>query len=211
MSQLLLLLCAWAEVLACPAYSFQTFTVGQVLQASHMNQVEVNVRDHVHGTSSVVNQVVLATEQATTSGTSIDFTGIPAGTRRIVVHGMGISTNGTSDYLIQLGDSGGVETSGYSGRADAEGAGSTTSLSAGFIVHVGPSAAAVHGIRAVIELEDSTNNVWNMSSMSYAGSGQIRYCQGEKGLTAALDRVRLTTANGTDAFDAGAINITYEG
>ena len=54
------LLCALAVYaewcLVCPAYSFQTFTVGQVLTASQVNQLEVNVRDHQHGVSSVFNQ-----------------------------------------------------------------------------------------------------------------------------------------------------------
>lgn len=35
------------------SYSFQTFTVGQVLTAAQMDQVEVNIRDHEHGTSGV--------------------------------------------------------------------------------------------------------------------------------------------------------------
>src|SRR5258708_2127112 len=35
------------------AYSFQTFNVGQVLTATQMNQVEVNIRDHVHGVAGV--------------------------------------------------------------------------------------------------------------------------------------------------------------
>lgn len=43
------------------AYSFQTFTVNQVLTAAQMNQVEVNVRDHVHGSASVVNVTALGT------------------------------------------------------------------------------------------------------------------------------------------------------
>jgi hypothetical protein len=34
---------------------------------------------------------------------------------------------------------------------------------------------------------------------------------GSKSLSAALDRVRLTTVNGTDTFDAGSVNIMYEG
>jgi hypothetical protein len=29
-------------------------------------------------------------------------------------------------------------------------------------------------------------------------------------LSAVLDRVRITTANGTDTFDAGSVNILYE-
>lgn len=32
-----------------------------------------------------------------------------------------------------------------------------------------------------------------------------------KTLSATLDRVRLTTVNGTDTFDAGLVNIIYEG
>ena len=36
------------------AYSFQTFTLSQVLTAAQMNQVEVNIRDHVHGAAGVV-------------------------------------------------------------------------------------------------------------------------------------------------------------
>ena len=35
------------------AYSFQTFSVGDVLTAAKMNQVEVNIRDHGHGIASV--------------------------------------------------------------------------------------------------------------------------------------------------------------
>jgi hypothetical protein len=34
---------------------------------------------------------------------------------------------------------------------------------------------------------------------------------GNKTLSATLDRVRITTVNGTDTFDAGSINISYEG
>jgi hypothetical protein len=33
---------------------------------------------------------------------------------------------------------------------------------------------------------------------------------GTKTLSGTLDRVRITTANGTDTFDAGSINILYE-
>jgi hypothetical protein len=33
---------------------------------------------------------------------------------------------------------------------------------------------------------------------------------GTKSLSATLDRIRITTVNGTDTFDAGSINILYE-
>ena len=35
-------------------YSFQNFSVGQVLTAVQMDQVEANIRDHIHGRDSVV-------------------------------------------------------------------------------------------------------------------------------------------------------------
>lgn len=44
------------------AYSFQTFSVGEVLTSSKMNQLEVNVRDHIHGTSSGVSATLGAVE-----------------------------------------------------------------------------------------------------------------------------------------------------
>jgi len=35
-------------------------------------------------------------------------------------------------------------------------------------------------------------------------------CAGSISLGGTLDRVRITTVNGTDTFDAGTINILYE-
>jgi hypothetical protein len=58
-------------------------------------------------------RIVLATAQASTSGTSIDFTGIPAGAKRITVMFSGVSLSGSASYLFQLGDAGGFETTGY--------------------------------------------------------------------------------------------------
>ena len=72
-------------------------------------------------TIGVVNS---KTAVATTSGTAIDFTGIPAGVKRITVMFNGVSTNGTSNYLLQLG-SGSVQTTGYSSYVIAAGVGVT--------------------------------------------------------------------------------------
>lgn len=83
MSRLFSFLFWWADLLACHAYSFQSFSVGQVLQASHMNQVEVNIRDHVHGTASVVAltgaqgaSLVFISQGVASNSASIDFTSI---------------------------------------------------------------------------------------------------------------------------------------
>ena len=42
-------------------------------------------------------------------------------------------------------------------------------------------------------------------------TAQISTGGGSISLAGTLDRVRITTVNGTDTFDAGTINIRYEG
>lgn len=155
------------------------------------------------------------TEQATTSGTSIDFTGIPTWAKSITINFVGVSTNGTSDIIVQLGDAGGVETSGYLGSGATLFAASSvqaTNYTAGFGVVRSPEAAgAIHGT-VTITLEDATDFTWAESGTlsQSGGSGGTVYVSGSSKATSAVtDRVRITTAGGTATFDAGVINIAY--
>jgi hypothetical protein len=144
------------------------------------------------------------------SGTaSIDFTGIPSWVKRITVMFSGISTNGTSNPLIQLGDSGGVETSGYSGLMWNNSSGVAAITGAGIPVLSANASATLFG-EAVINLIGS--NLWEITiNLMSVGSSTMLFSAGSKTLSATLDRVRITTVNGTDAYDAGTINILYEG
>lgn len=155
----------------------------------------------------------LATEQATTSGTSIDFTSIPSWVKRITIQLAGVSTNGSSIPMVQLGDAGGVETAGYLGGATTASAGgnSTSNGTTGFLFGgVHDAAYVMHGTM-VLTLEDAANFTW-VAAVCGATSDAARSFNGggSKSTSAALDRVRLTTVNGTDTFDAGAVNIIYE-
>lgn len=163
---------------------------------------------------SYVTDTFLATEQASTSGTSIDFTGIPARVRRITVMFVGVSTNGNDATYIQIGDSGGIETSGYlSAQVGVTGAGSGSgaSATAGFITNgSGGAASVVHG-SITLSLENSSVFTWVMSgTLSRSDAVVVYYCAGSKSLSAELDRIRITTSGGVNTFDAGAINISYE-
>ena len=157
--------------------------------------------------------ITLATEQASTSGTSIDFTGIPAGTKRITIMFVGVSTNGGSNLLIQLGDSGGIETSGYLGtglRLTDSTAIVAVNSTVGFILPIGAATTTIHGT-VVLTLENSSNFTWVANgSCGYSDTGGSVQTMGQKATSAELTQVRITTVNGTDAFDAGAINISYE-
>jgi len=158
----------------------------------------------------IAGSIALGTPVASTSGTSIDFTSIPAGTKKIIISLNGVSTNGTSDLIVQLGDAGGVETSGYSGGVGEDGSASRTANSSGFIVINGMAASSSIWAVIVLVLENSTSFSW-MESANLNRAGAANYfSSGAKSLSAELDRVRITTTGGTDAFDAGEINIQYE-
>jgi hypothetical protein len=161
---------------------------------------------------AVYNGIQSATAQASTSGTSIDFTSIPSWVKRITVMLNGVSTSGTSPLRFQIGDSGGVETTGYASNAltsSTSGAVNTTNSTAGFDGgSVGSSSNLYSG---AIVLTTLSSNIWVcQGSISNTGDSRFMSISGAKTLSDTLTQVRITTVNGTDTFDAGSINILYE-
>ena len=156
-----------------------------------------------------LQRITQGTAVASTSGTSIDFTGLPAWVKRVTVMYNNVSTNGTSPWLIQLGDSGGIENTGYlGGSGDRGGEGAST---AGFEIVYSPASASAYSGIATIALVD-TSNSWVISGVvAINASGQPKFFAGSKQTSATLDRIRLTTVNGTDTFDAGSVNLLWEG
>ena len=159
----------------------------------------------VQGVSS---NIVSGTAVASTSGTSIDFTSIPSWVKRITVMFNQVSTNGTSNPLIQLG-SGSAQTSGYLASATLIGS-ANTAYTNGFGL---PSAAAVNIIYGHMVFTLLGSNLWTGSicmALNQSGTTYGLEGAGNVTLSGTLDRVRITTVNGTDTFDAGSINILYE-
>lgn len=146
------------------------------------------------------------------SGTSVDFTGIPVWAKRVTVSFSGMSTNGTSVKMVQIGDSGGIENSGYLSSTcfanNATGAVSVANYTDGFAL-TGVNAADVqHGSVVLTKLG---GNTWTCSGViGFSSGGALGTVAGSKTLSATLDRVRLTTQGGTDTFDDGTANIMYE-
>lgn len=153
------------------------------------------------------------TSQATTSGTSIDFTSIPSWVKRITVCFVGVSVNGTSNPLIQIGDSGGIEATGYLG-AGAGGANAATpgvtAYITGFGINSADAANVLHGT-VTLTLVNAATYTWVASGvLSNSQTAAWVTVSGSKNLSAVLDRVRITTVGGVNTFDAGSINILYE-
>jgi len=156
-------------------------------------------------------QLTLGTAVASTSGTSIDFTGIPSWVKRVTVMFYRISTNGTSSIQVQLGDSGGVETTGYE-VSSAYWADTALAYTSGFVFRQvsGSAATGTQSGQIVFNLIDASANRWTGSGSLAWTLNPVILNAGSKELSATLDRVRITTVNGTDTFDAGSINIMYE-
>jgi hypothetical protein len=168
-----------------------------------------------NGTGNIVvngvnSPIVSATAVASTSGTSIDFTSIPSWVKRITVMFNGVSTNGSSLPIIRLGASGGIETTGYLGSCSRVEGSSTSSLfTDGFGLQ--PSGAAAIVFQGAVTISNISGNAWVASGVT--GSSDFARCTltgGSKTTATVLDRLRITTQNGTDTFDAGSINIQYE-
>lgn len=156
--------------------------------------------------------VTLATPQATTSGTTIDFTSIPSGTKVINVMLTGVSTNGTSPLTLRIGDSGGVETTSYLTTETTFNSGSsgTNNYTNGFTFAAGHDTNVTYYGQLVLTLLNSSTNMWVMSGhLARSDTLQSVILTGSKTLSAELDRIQLTSVGGTDAFDAGIMNISY--
>jgi hypothetical protein len=154
----------------------------------------------------LAQKITIGTSVVTTSGTAVDFTGIPSWVKRITAMFADVSTNGTSGVSVQIGDSGGIETAGYA-AATSNGSSSTTEfpLSGGS----GAPPGVLHGVFTLVLV---SGNTWSASSViSRTDVAAAFSMAGSKTLSNAIDRVRIRTGNGTDAFDAGLVNILYEG
>ena len=166
----------------------------------------------IAGTPTGVGVLTSGTAQASTSGTSIDFTSIPSWVKRITVMFNGISTNGTSPPQIQIG-SGSVTTSGYKtqGAYISGSAALATVYSTGFVFI--NSTASAYAYSGAVTLTLIGSNTWcgtGTVSLDTATSAVFMSSGASPALSGTLDRVRITTTNGTDNFDAGTINILYE-
>jgi hypothetical protein len=163
-------------------------------------------------TYAATQKIVRGTAVASTSGTNIDFTSIPSWVKRITLMFNGVSTNGSSVVQIQLGSTSFV-TSGYIATTTSFNTGfATTSSTTGFgLTNTGIGSSA-NTLYLNIIITNISSNTWiaNFSGSAQIGTPTTTIGGGGVDLSGVLDRIRITTVNGTDTFDAGSINILYE-
>ena len=148
---------------------------------------------------------VLVAEYTTTGGTSIPFTGIAAGAKHITVMIKQLSASGTSNWLLQIGDAGGLENGSYlSSAANSTG---TTDATAGFIINKATVAAVTYQGKITLDLEASAAFTWVASGLLTGAGESLQSSAGQKSLSAELTQLAIVPANGSDTFDVVAVSI----
>lgn len=149
---------------------------------------------------------------ASTSGTAVNFTGVPAWVKKITISFNGVSTNGTAIIRLVLGDSGGVETSAYAGdviQLQSATAVAGASMSNAFSLMVDNASGRAWYGQITLALASPSANTWTCASNISTGGGILAIASGRKALSSTLTQLQFS-AGGTDTFDAGAITVLYE-
>jgi hypothetical protein len=194
-----------------PAADTIAFSEGgtEVLRLNSSGNAVFTGTVRVGGIAADLYPLVLDTAKASTSGTFVDFTGIPSWAKRITMMFDGVSTSGSSVLIVQLGTSSGVEITNYRGTSFYPGA-SYSTMSSGFMLS--PANGATNLWCGSIILSLLGSNTWvEQSIISLSNTSALGFSSGAKTLGGTADRIRLTTANGTDTFDAGNVNVMWEG
>jgi hypothetical protein len=153
---------------------------------------------------------------ATTSGTSVSLiTTIPSWARRVIVRLSGVSLSGTSSLMLQIGPSGGLVTSGYSGSVvnfqDAVVPQAALNTNGFRVANASVAANTIDGI-GVFELHDLSTNTWIFSfcGARKAGTANVWSASGSIALSGALTQISVASQNTTDTLDAGSGSARYE-
>lgn len=154
-------------------------------------------------------KVMWTASQATTSGTSVDFTSIPSWARKITVLLTGFSA-GASLPVVQLGTSGGIQTTSYVSGAWQSNITNST-VTTGILMAGSSLGADTLNAALVLYCTDTATGKWlgvGTGNLTLSGNGEV--FSGSKTLSGTLDRVRVTTVSG-DTLDAGSAILLIEG
>jgi hypothetical protein len=152
--------------------------------------------------------LIRGTAVTLTTQTVVDFS-IPSWAKRITIMLAGVSTSSTSLVQVQLGDAGGIETTGY--LSTAQNASASANSTTGYLLT--QATAAASSLTGNAFLCNISGNVWILNgdvAQQPTVAASVSSLGGSKTLSDTLTTVRITTVNGTDTFDAGTINILYE-
>lgn len=158
------------------------------------------------------NSGIVSSSVVNLAGTSTDISIPLASAKRLTITLYGMSTNGSSIPTIQLGTAGGIVATGYgsNGAGISASSAAAVSNSNGFLLGNGGISPSV-AITGTLVLVNAGGNSWVVQSAQFfQSSALITFSCGGVTLSGPLTKIRATTLNGTDTFDAGTISILME-
>lgn len=141
--------------------------------------------------------------------TEINYTGIKSGAKRIAILFDSVSLSGTDEILVQIGDSGGVETTSYVSTStvfDQAGGSSGASSTSGYVIRFADGTRSLSGSLTLFHFG---SNKWISNHTAKLTTTNVVSGAGDKTLSGELDRVKITVS-GTNTFDGGEVNILVE-
>ena len=165
-------------------------------------------KDTVQGILDLAGGITITSETSVGTGLSVTISGIPSGTKRFTLMYEGVSDDNGSYQIIQLGDSGGIETTGYKSAAAtlATSEQEASSGSNGFQTQHDSSSEGLD-MAVTFTLKDETNNTWLATGTGQTGSAATAFMAGIKSLSGELTQLRLQTNPNTGNFDAGDVSL----
>lgn len=166
--------------------------------------------------------ITVGTAQSAT-GTAITFTGIPSNAKQVILNFNQVSLSTSDSYVIQVGTSSGITTTGYYGYAGKGGTNSPSQIGAQWpdtyaqFSYLTASSQTVYQQSGTIIFNYMGNNLWCISGMVALNDASRStlpalglYGAGIITTSSALDRIKITTATGTTTFTGGSFNIAYQ-
>ena len=148
--------------------------------------------------------ITLGTESTATGGSTLDFTSIPSGVKVVRFILQAVSTSGSSDIIVQIGDADGIETSGYLGSSWSANT-TNQNYTDGFGIHANHAAGNTYESVVSLFLVDSSNNTWVSNGVTgRSDSGGAGVFSGTVSLSGVLDSVRVTSQGGSDTIDGNS-------
>jgi len=175
--------------------AIDTTVTTSIIKVPHSNAVKT----YADALSGVATKVL--------SGSFIDFT-LPAGVTGFTVSFFNMSMSVTSDFYIRLGDSDGVESTGYSCSLGGTHSGITMYTdNTLFLLSVSSLASEIYQGLTSFGISEAAANRWSMSGSIGAEASKLFHFNGSKSLSGELTTVRIGCLSGV--FDAGIGSIAW--
>lgn len=199
-----------------------TLIPGSTARAEDVNSSFSGIQSGLDAVEAAITErgkVYAPAAQSCSGLTTASFLTIPSWSTDITmgISGISFSTATSTNILVQIGDSGGLETASYSNSLVWSAVGATPlgdeAMSTGYYVALN-AADAGNVFRGEVRLKKITGNEWMATSLinnSNAAAAQTSFSlTASKTLSGVLDRIALTNT-GLVQMDAGNIVVTARG